>query len=250
MYLMYKQSIKRLGHTTSLQTRACPEHLSKEGVREVSLAASETLEYMRLIKFGAKRFAISALLLLLLWALPNTAQAQIETTRDTVEVIDTTSPKKISYKGRHSPKKAAIFSAVLPGLGQAYNHKYWKIPIVYVGLGGLGFGVGLNHRNWRTYSDAFRIVANDTAINSYPLDGRTYSESQLRELKNYYKRNRDMFLIFTGVLYVLNIIDATVDAHLFDFDVSDDLSIHIEPMWQPNIGGQNGFTGMRIQLRL
>lgn len=196
------------------------------------------------------RFLFSALLLVLFWVCPNTAQAQIETDRDTIEVIDTTSPKKISYKGRHSPRKAAIFSAALPGLGQIYNRKYWKLPIVYGGFAGLGYGLGVNHKNWKTYSDAFRIVANDTAISSFSLDGRNYSQSQLRELKNYYKRNRDMFIIFTGVLYVLNIIDATVDAHLFDFDVSDDLSLHIEPIWQPNMGAQNGFTGFRIQLRL
>lgn len=187
---------------------------------------------------------------ILLWVLPNTANAQIETERDTVEVIDTTQPKKISYKGRHSPRKAAIFSAVLPGLGQVYNRKYWKLPIIYGGFAGLGYGIGVNHRNWRTYSDAFRIVANDTSVSSYSIDGRNYSQSQLRELKNYYKRNRDMFLIFTGVLYVLNIIDATVDAHLFDFDVSDDLSMRIEPIWQPNMGNATGFTGLRIQLRL
>lgn len=194
------------------------------------------------------RFLFSALLLLCLWALPQQAQAQIET--DTTEYeADTTKPKKITYKGRHSPRKAALFSAVLPGLGQIYNRKYWKLPIVYGGFAGLGYGVGFHHRNWRTYSDAFRIVANDSTISSYPLDGRTYSESQLRELKNYYKRNRDMFLIFTGVFYIITIIDATVDAHLFDFDVSDDLSMRIEPVWQPNIGGENGFTGMKIQIR-
>ena len=93
-------------------------------------------------------------------------------------------------------------------------------------------------------------MVNDPAVSSYEVGGRVYSESQLRELKNYYKRNRDMFIIFTGVMYLLNIIDATVDAHLFDFDVSDDLSMRIEPIWQPNMGNMNGFTGLRIQLRL
>ncbi len=215
----------------------------------MSHGASAISQTQCLSVFGEIGFPFLALLLLL-WLLPNTTQAQIETTRDTVEVIDTASTKKISYKGRHSPRKAAIFSALLPGLGQAYNRKYWKIPIVYAGLGGLGVGVGLNHRNWRTYSNAFRIVVNDPAISTYELDGRTYSESQLRELKNYYKRNRDMFIIFTGVMYFLNVIDATVDAHLFDFDVSDDLSMRIEPVWQPNLGSTNGFTGLRIQLRL
>ncbi len=196
------------------------------------------------------RFLLSALLMLSLWILPQQAQAQIETPTDTTYEYDTTKPKRISFKGRHSPRKAAILSAALPGLGQIYNRKYWKLPIVYGGFAGLGYGVGFNHKNFRTYSDAFRIVANDTAIASYPLDGRTYSESQLRELKNYYKRNRDMFIIFTGVLYILNIVDATVDAHLFDFDVSDDLSMHIEPVWQPDMGSMNGFTGVRIQLKL
>ncbi|CAN5362585.1 hypothetical protein BH09BAC1_BH09BAC1_29660 [soil metagenome] len=190
------------------------------------------------------------MLMLALWILPQQVQAQIETPTDTIVEVDTTKNKRISYKGRHSPRKAALFSAALPGLGQIYNRKYWKLPIVYGGFAGLGYAVGFNHSNFRTYSNAFRIVANDTAIGSYRIDGRTYSEGQLRELKNYYKRNRDMFIIFTGVLYVLNIIDATVDAHLFDFDVSDDLSMHIEPVWQPEMGNTPGFTGMKIQFRL
>lgn len=197
------------------------------------------------------RYLFSAMLLLLLWVFPQEASAQIETVTDSSNVAtDSTKNKKISYKGRHSPRKAALFSAALPGLGQIYNRKYWKLPIVYGGFAGLGFGVGFNHRNWRTYSDAFRIVANDPAISSYTVDGRAYSQTQLRELKNYYKRNRDMFLIFTGVFYMLNIIDATVDAHLFDFDVSDNLSMRIEPIWQPDMGQANGFAGMRIQLKL
>lgn len=150
---------------------------------------------------------------------------------------------------RHSPKKAALMSGLLPGLGQAYNKKYWKIPIIYGGFAGLGYATGINAKRYRTYRDAYSIVVNSDSISYYNVSGNDYTESQLNDLKNYYKRNRDLSIIFTGVLYFLNVIDAVVDAHLFEFDISDDLSLRIEPAMNLNLSG-TGFAGIRLNLQL
>ncbi len=133
----------------------------------------------------------------------------------------------------HSPKKAAIMSAALPGLGQAYNKKYWKIPIIYAGFGTLIYFIQTNGSEYRNFKNAYNIVATgDTAsfsTNEYVV---RYNRNinQLQEGRNYYRRNLELSYILTGMLYILQIIDASVDANLFDFDVSDDLTFRFEPM--------------------
>ncbi len=144
----------------------------------------------------------------------------------------------------HSPQKAAIFSAILPGLGQAYNKKYWKIPIIYAGFGTFGYFIGWNNKNYKILRQAYRdFTDDDDSTNSYlDLEGSKYydleSESGRLDFKNalnkqqdYYRRNRDLLIICTAGFYALNIIDASVDAHLFDFDISEDLSFN----WQPSL---------------
>jgi hypothetical protein len=142
----------------------------------------------------------------------------------------------------HSPKKAAIYSTILPGLGQAYNKKYWKIPIIYAGFGTFGYFIGWNNKNYNTLRIAYSdLTDGNPETNSYlDLDGAQYydldSESGRNDFKNalnkqkdYYRRNRDLLVIGMVAFYGLNIIDASVDAHLFDFDISEDLSFN----WQP-----------------
>jgi hypothetical protein len=142
----------------------------------------------------------------------------------------------------HSPKKAAVYSAILPGLGQAYNKKYWKIPIIYAGFGTLGYFISWNNKNFKVLKLAYSDLIDgnpDTdsyldldAAKYYDLDNeseRSQFENGLNKQKNYYRRNRDLLIISTVGFYALNIIDASVDAHLFDFDISEDLSFN----WQP-----------------
>jgi len=131
----------------------------------------------------------------------------------------------------HSPRKATIFSTVLPGLGQAYNKKYWKIPVIYAGFTGLSYLAIINNKDYITYKDAYRqrLDGDESTIDAY-VD--IYSDNDLVTLKNFYRRNRDLSIIGISVLYVLNIIDASVDAHLFNFNVNDDLSIFIQPQYQ------------------
>lgn len=127
----------------------------------------------------------------------------------------------------HDPITAAILSARLPGLGQVYNRKYWKVPIVYVGLAASIYFVDFNTGYYQTYKDAYllRVDGDSTTIDDFPF----YTESNIKDLMDYYHRNLELSYIATGVVYLLNILDATVDAHLFDFDIKDDLSMRLEP---------------------
>jgi hypothetical protein len=135
----------------------------------------------------------------------------------------------------HSVSKAAIFSAVLPGLGQAYNRKYWKIPIIYAGFAVFGYFVVTNNNEYQNFKEAYLYVANGE---TYPIDNpyvTKYNETQLNEAMDYYKRNRDLSIILGGLWYTLNILEAYVDAHFFDYDISDDLTMSVKPSVMPGL---------------
>lgn len=137
----------------------------------------------------------------------------------------------------HSPKKAAWMSTALPGLGQAYNRKFWKIPIVY-GLGGYTVYAALaNNSFYKLYRDAYRLRTDGDplTLDTYPDE----TDFTLQQRRDEFRRDRDYFWILTGVVYVLNIVDAAVDAHLFYFNVSDKLSMQFLPPHQP----YNPYTG-------
>jgi hypothetical protein len=140
----------------------------------------------------------------------------------------------------HSPRKATIYSAVFPGLGQIYNRKYWKVPLVYGGFVTLGYFINFNNEQYTTYKQAYSdIIDTDPYTNSHlnlkvnpsllqPDRISNFTEA-LRRQKDYWRRNRDLVVIGTVVFYAVNIIDASVDAHFFNFDVSDDLTINWAP---------------------
>ncbi len=158
----------------------------------------------------------------------------------------------------HSPRKATIYSAVLPGLGQIYNRKYWKVPLVYGGFATLGYFINFNNGVYTTYKQAYSdIIDNDPNTNSY-LDlkiNKAFFEpdkisqltENLRRAKDGWRRNRDLVIIGTAVFYMVNIIDASVDAHFFNFDISDDLTFNWAPgpvmcMDKKMVGFQCRFT--------
>jgi hypothetical protein len=122
------------------------------------------------------------------------------------------------------PQRAALYSAILPGLGQIYNKKYWKLPIVY---GGFGTFIYFIDRNTRYYQDLKQKIIDPEYDMKY-FEGN-YSTDQLRRGMDLYKRWRDLSIIGTAGFYVLQIIDATVDAYLFDWDVGEDISLRIKP---------------------
>jgi hypothetical protein len=126
----------------------------------------------------------------------------------------------------HSPMKATIYSTILPGAGQLYNKKGWKVPIVYAGLGTcIGFVI-YNNNKYQYYLDAYKAEVDGDAST---INDTEYNESGLFELQDTYHSWRDLSYIFLAGVYLLQIIDANVDAHLWHFDVGEDLSMTLRP---------------------
>lgn len=123
----------------------------------------------------------------------------------------------------HSPKKAALYSSLLPGLGQGYNKKYWKIPIIYAGLGGSAYAFFYNRKYYVDYRDAIEMRLDDDPNTIDPYIDK-YSLEQLSYYKDFYQRNIEISAIVFVCVYLLNILDAIVDAHLFDFSINTKLS--------------------------
>ncbi len=133
-------------------------------------------------------------------------------------------------------KKATTLACIFPGAGQIYNKSYWKVPFVVGGFATMVYCIDWNNRGYKRFKRAYGFLADyERNPDKYP-DGPMdefrghYSAEFIRDLRNNYRRNRDLCIIISGALYVLQIIDAHVDAHLKDYDISDDLSMSIEPM--------------------
>ena len=146
--------------------------------------------------------------------------------------------KIVKAKKPHSPTKATIMSACLPGLGQIYNRKWWKVPIVYAGLGGLGYLAYSNYSEYRSYLHAYEFKTGDlpegTTLSQHEADlANKYADSQLQTYKESYRRDFEFYSILTVAWYGLNILDACVDGHLYTYDISDDLSFSIDPYLRP-----------------
>ncbi len=175
-----------------------------------------------------------------------------------VVLLDTIQPKKDSatkqlakkdslIEKKHDPHKATIRSAIIPGWGQAYNHEYWKIPIVY---GALAVPTSLfiyNNKWYQKTKDAYEILVNggDTSAIDPKLEG--LSPETLQYYRNSFRKNRDYSVLFLMLVWGLNVADATVFAHLKDFNVSDDLSMHIQPDY--NISTKTPSLSVALNLR-
>lgn len=136
-----------------------------------------------------------------------------------------------------APSKAAFYSAVVPGLGQVYNRRYWKVPIVYAALGASIYGYTYNDGLYNRFRNAFKRrqagFNDDEFFDLRPDDGITPEtpDLDLEDLQNQqerYQRDRDLLLLVTIAVYALNIVDANVDAHLKQFNLDEDLSIDME----------------------
>ena len=168
-----------------------------------------------------------------------TAQDQDEVQVDTVtiESTDATVPDTVliqSYAKRYDPRKAILFAAVPPGLGQVYNRKYWKLPLVYGGFYAIGYGLnwynGL-HKEYRGYLfQNLETGIGENEVNpALPQKMRNVTTSQLRNLVDKARRERDFMIILMGGMYILQMIDAHVDAHLKEFDLNPRLQVRLEP---------------------
>lgn len=191
--------------------------------------------------------------------------------KDSIEAIEAMDTVKLSGRERRkarfykkatqkrevdalAPSKAAFYSAILPGLGQIYNKRYWKLPIVYGALGtGIYFYID-NNNSYNRYRSAYKSrLAGFTNDEFYDLDGDgsgvasgspDVSDNALRDAQNYYQGQRDLALLLTVAMYVLNIVDANVDAHLKQFNISDDLSL--DPVIYQNPINFNNSVGFSL----
>jgi len=182
-----------------------------------------------------KPFLFSFFFIIILFCPTAGIYAQADTTF--VELPDSVREKE------HSPTKATIMSALLPGLGQAYNKKYWKIPVVYAGFGVMGYFISFNGGEYSRFKHAYIESANGNKTGKYSDLVNRYTADELQSAREYYRRNLEISCLLTAVWYALNILDATVDAHLYTFNISDRLTMKVEPdlqipgyTWKPAAG--------------
>jgi hypothetical protein len=164
-------------------------------------------------------------------------------------------------KTKAEPMKATMMAVIFPGLGQVYNRKYWKIPLVYAGFGGLFYSVGYNTSKYNKYMRAYQDFVDDIPETvSYqdiiPADPQTYDpvlypdtydrskasyyEDGMLRLIDSFRRYRDLSYIGIAAWYMISILDANVDACLVDYDISDNLDIVFNPLLLPLPGDLTG----------
>jgi hypothetical protein len=139
----------------------------------------------------------------------------------------------------HSPQKASLYSAVLPGLGQYYNKKYWKIPLLYAGAAALIYSLTYANTGYTNYKKYLIMLDGNDPNDIKYVEQQLFNGQEITNMESvkkgllsgidFYRRNRDLSAIGIGFLYLANIIDATVDAYLFDYDVTQDLSLKVKP---------------------
>ncbi len=158
-----------------------------------------------------------------------------------------------------SVNKATTLATICPGAGQIYNKSYWRVPIVIGGFATTIYCIDWNNRGYQRFKKAYRLRYDyDQNPGNYPDGaqdefGGRYSASFLKNLRDSYRRNRDLCIIITAGLYVLQIIDAHVDAHLRDYDISDDLALNIQPMidysYNPMFKSNSATFGMSLNFK-
>lgn len=189
------------------------------------------------------------LILLTLFAGSGMAQQNEPSSGDSliVESQDTVLLK--SYASRYDPRKALLYAAVLPGLGQIYNKKYWKLPLVYGGFIALGYGINFYQQGYTKYKRHLFDNLDNGLDGDNDINPETqFTTSSLRTIVTRYRRERDFMIILMGGMYLLQIVDAHVDAHLKEFDLNPRLQVSIEPsMYQDALLGRQ--TGVSLYLK-
>ena len=186
-------------------------------------------------------------LLLILVAIASLGRAQ-----DTLILKDAPVEIVVVKDKQHNPK-TATWLALIPGAGQAYNHKYWKMPIVYAGFGTTIYFAVTNGSDYRLFRDAYDYkMGVKTDVSQHAIEeSQKYSEENLITLRDYYRSNMELSWIITAAWYIIQVIDANVDAHFFYYDVGDDLTLQIEPQFNRinefNLGYGNNI-GLSLKL--
>ena len=179
----------------------------------------------------SKRYGLKLTTMILLFSIVCTCTAQ-QTTQSASQ-----NTSQVSVVSTHSPAKATLLS-LLPGAGQIYNHQAWKIPIIYGILGGLGYFVYDNYGKMVSFRDEYLLRVNDGVkeLSGY----ENYPDASIYSLYQSYNQRFQLFVILTAVAYGLNLVDAYVFGHLFDFQINDDLSLNVvpevSPQWLPHTG--------------
>lgn len=160
-------------------------------------------------------------------------------------LVSTKDAFKLDLYDPLAPARSAFYSAVLPGLGQAYNGSYWKIPLVYAGIGTSLYLVIHNDQQYNRYRDAYKRrlagFQNDEFQDILDNEGLINAQKQFRQ-------NKEFAILATVAFYLLNIVDANVDAHLKQFDVSRDLSL--KPNFEPNYLSGSIDYGLTLNFKL
>lgn len=191
--------------------------------------------------------AVYSIILLLFFGLFFSQEIKpFDTIKTEKQVVEEIEKANVSTIQKYNPTKAGLYSAVFPGLGQYYNKKYWKIPIVW---GAVGTGVGIiiyNDKQYRRYRTAFLAELNGQP---HEFDDLPYVDATvLGNTQDRAKRQRDYAIAITGVLYILNIVDAVVDAHLYDQKKDPDLAIKPTIIYD-DLGVANGKAGLSLSFR-
>lgn len=176
--------------------------------------------------------------------LPDTLPAR------TTPILTSPSAEQVKYDSLHvlllpfqpNPKKSALYSAILPGAGQFYNRQYWKIPVIYLGIGVATYFLVDNSKQYQRYRRAYISRINNPNFQDEFTGVRSVGD--LKILQDFYKKNLDMTVLFTTVGYMLQVMDALAFAHLRNFDISKNISLKMQPLLLPN-----GGVGMGLALR-
>lgn len=153
-----------------------------------------------------------------------------------VEGKDTVAIK--SYAKRYSPRKALLYAAILPGLGQVYNKKYWKLPLVYGGFYAIGYAINFYNNLYTEYKGYLFFNLETRRGENEENPDIKLTTGQLRTIVDKARRERDFMIILMGGMYLLQMVDAHVDAHLKEFDLNPNLQVSIEPTMK-----QDAWTG-------
>lgn len=151
----------------------------------------------------------------------------------------------LNSQNLHSPKKAMLYSTIIPGMGQAYNKKYWKIPVIYAGIGGATYFIIDNQKQFNRFKKAYLLRSQNEPDEFQNI----LSEQALLNEMDRWRGYRDLCIIGATLLYILQIVDANVDAHFYEFDVGDNLSLKIVPKQLDNKFSHTPVLGLGCTIR-
>lgn len=182
-----------------------------------------------------------SLLLAVCWlGIATTVHGQTDSLGRVKKVQETKEGEELSLLQK-DPKKATLLSAILPGAGQVYNGKSWKVPILYAGILTDLYFINYNHRRYESFRDAL-FALDKKEPNQFP----SLNRAALVRNVDYWRQNRDLTILLLLGIYALNLVDANVDAHLSGFDISEDLALQVAPQ----LGTVSASNSMGVSLTL